>query len=203
MANKLFDLEIEEIKNLQLQLSKLNEDREEKAAKAEKLSGEVFAMRQRRDELEKIQKNASALLLNGSLNEVDFAANKKEMSILYEEIDSKDELFNLFDKAVNDDYVKQYSSLINKINSKKNILLQKNASQIAFDIVDQCELQLKQLLAIFPEESMSGDHVPIYHLGKSLNYSLTHEKDGTLKKKDPDENKKLIANIFNEFGVEP
>jgi hypothetical protein len=97
MPEELFSTEIQEIKALELQSSQLTTDRDAKAAKAEQLNGEVFAMRQRRDELEKIIKNASMLLLEGKLSEDEYGANRQELSMLYQNIDTKDEIFNVFD----------------------------------------------------------------------------------------------------------
>lgn len=203
MTDKLFSLEVEKIKDLERQLAKLAEDRDAKAAKAEQINEEVFSLRLRRDELEYIQKNASMMLLDGSLSEAEFCANKQELAALYQGIDDKDELFNLFDKAVNEDYVKQYGSLISKINDKRTRLLSKYARKITFDLTSQCELQFKQLLATLPGNAMRVEQLRGLDLGDALIFALGHEKDGASKPVDPGENKRLIANIFTELGLAP
>lgn len=203
MTEKLFSLEVDEIKDLERQIAKLAEDRDAKAAKAEQLNAEVFALRERRDELENIQKNASLRLLDGSLSEAEFCANKQELAALYQGIDDKDELFNLFDRAANDDYAKQYGSLINLLNSKRTKLLSKYATQITYDLVEQCELQFKQLLATLPSVAMRPENLRGLDLGDALIVALSHEKDGSRKPVDSGESKRLIADILNELGLAP
>ena len=106
MSEKLFSTEVLEIQKLEQQVRKLAFDRDEKAAKAEQLSGEVFSLRKRRDDLEKVISNASMLILEGKLSEEAYIEGKKELSSLYGDIDSKDELFNMYDKACNEEFIK-------------------------------------------------------------------------------------------------
>ena len=68
MSEKLFSTEVDEIQALEQQAKQFTHDREAKAAVAEQLSEEVFALRKRRDELEEIIANASTLLLNNQLS---------------------------------------------------------------------------------------------------------------------------------------
>ena len=114
MSEKLFNTEVAEIQKLEQQARQLTSDRDEKAAKAEQLSGEMFALRKTRDDLEKVISNASMLILEGKLSEEAYIEGKKELSSLYGEIDSKDELFNMYDKACNEEFVKRSSELIKK-----------------------------------------------------------------------------------------
>lgn len=202
MANKFFSEEVEEINNLQFQLSTLNSDREAKAAKAEKLNDEISVMRMRRDELEKIQKNASSMIMDGTLSDDDYCAYKTELTNLYQCIDDKDGLYSIYEKAIEADYPKKYAELQNQIERKRTRLLAKYAQKIAFDIVGKSEPQLKQLLVCFPDNPMRVSQFKELELGTSLIYALEHELDGSKKpRKDPDEKKTIYQNILHELGV--
>jgi hypothetical protein len=203
MSEKLFGTEVAEIKALEQQANKLTLDRDEKVAVAEQLNAEVFALRERRDALEQIMSNASTLLLNNQLSKEDYAEGKKELSALYKQIDSTDEIFNIYDRAVNEDYVKQFSELQSKINSMRINLLNKFSKKLAQDIVNECRLPIMQLLAIFPDKSMTmGDSWKSLELGNSLVFALSHDIDGNIKRVEQDEPKLLINSIFKSLELE-
>jgi chromosome segregation ATPase len=129
--SELFVTEVDEIKALEQQAKQLTLNRDEQAAEAEKLNAKVFALRTRRDELEKVISNGSKLILNKQLSIEAYDESKKELSALYQHIDLTDETFNMFDRAINEDYPKQLAELQNKINGKRSILLNKFSSKIA------------------------------------------------------------------------
>jgi hypothetical protein len=203
VLEKLFDSEVNEIKALEQQASQFTHDRDAKAAVAEQISEEVFTLRKRRDELEQTVANASTLLLNNQLTMEDYHEAKKELSSLYQHIDNSDETFNVFDRAVNEDYTKQLAELQSKISKKRSILLSKYSKKIASDIIDHCGLQIRQMLAIFPNQPLTLDDTwKSSELGKALVFALSHDIDGNLKRTDPDEPKQLINSIFKSLGLE-
>lgn len=205
MAEKLFNEEIAEIKVLQDQLKKLNEDKDAKTAKIKQLKKELSIMCKRRDELEQILNQASSMLMDGRLSDDDYCNHKKELAALYQALDDKDSLLGIYEKAVDVDYGKKHAEINGKKANKRSNLIAKYSKKITFDIVNKSEMQLRQLLAILPVDPMriSAEGLRGLDLGNALIFALDHELDGTKKpRRDPDENKKLYQNVLNELGVE-
>ncbi|MEI7997691.1 MAG: hypothetical protein WCH01_22625 [Methylococcaceae bacterium] len=88
------------------------------------------------------------------------------------------------------------------INSKRLNLLNKYSKKLAQDIVNQCELQIRQLLAIFPDKPMTIDgYWKSIELGNVLVFALDHDSNGNVKRVEKVAPRELINNIYDSLGL--
>lgn len=201
MTDKINSL-LDEIKALQQQILTADIERNATVAKIEQLQIDLTNLRKQRDKLEVIQNNASAMLIDGRMTDAEFAANKRKLAELYSEIDDKDALLAIYEKALDVDLIRRHSELINKERHKKTILLNQYAAKLAAEIVGEHAEKLKQLAACL--EHAQGNPLgynPSHLLGLSIASALFGERNGNPILQPIAERTSLVNDTFQKLGV--
>jgi hypothetical protein len=151
--------------------------------------------------LEIIQKSVSETVLSSSLSDEDYLANIDELTKLYKTISDKENLLAVYEKKLDVYFSREYAELDSKKGAKTKHLLAKYASKTAYDVIDKCALQLKEILLTSNKDSSLGGAMPELNLGTILIEALGKNPDGSLKRPPPDENKEILHGIYTKLGL--
>lgn len=161
MAEKTLDDRIAEIKQLQSDIKAVTEESNSAAAKINELKSELKHLKNRTDALEKIQNNASSLILTGKLSADEFSENKKSLSGLYRELVDIEDLLGIYEKALDSDYPKRHAELDRILDGRKQHVYLLIAGNLAADIAAKAGPEVKNLLAILS-----------YYGGRHIGYNV-------------------------------
>lgn len=202
MTEKTLSDRIAACKELQTKIEKVDQENRATVDKIEQLKINLDQLQRQRDDLEKIQNDAPRLLIAGKLSDSDFSKNKRSLSELYSQIDDINALLEVYEKALERDYPSRRAELQGRLSSLMAIVRKKIADNLAADIADKANQQIRELVAVL---SANGDKKIGYNvyidLGQSIAASVFGEKNGTPLPPLADENKLLVKSVMSEFGV--